>query len=49
MGLFNSKQNNDLVKEKPSVFDQSNEMTALDKAKLDVRKGKVRLTKWQKY
>ena len=49
MGLFNSKQKDDEVKKNPSIFDQSNEMTALDKAKLDVRKGKVRLTKWQKY
>ena len=49
MGLFNSKQKDDPVKKTPSIFDQSNEMTALDKAKLDVRKGKVRLSKWQKY
>lgn len=50
MGLFHSTKEAPRATNASSVaFDQSDKMTALDKAKLDVRKGKVRLTKWQKY
>jgi hypothetical protein len=48
MGLKFSKSN---TTSKPTRLpvDQSNQLTAVDKAKLDVRKGKMRLTKWAKH
>ena len=48
MGIFGSKDDTHETARKYPV-DQSSEMTALDRAKLDVRMGKNRLTKWSKH
>ena len=48
MGLKSSKTDSTSTAARLPV-DQSSQLTPLDKAKLDVRKGKMRLTKWTKH
>jgi len=48
MGIFASKNNSDNPGNRKIPVDQSNQMTQLDKAKLEVKRGKNRISKFSK-